>query len=51
MLKDTVVEVSWCGLDIVMGKAKHEKAAAVGFKRTPNYCGFFLDVITLPDRF
>lgn len=51
MLKDPVVEVSWSNMDIVMGKAKHEKAQAVGFKRTPNYCGFFLDVITLPEKF
>ncbi|MBJ2215790.1 MULTISPECIES: GNAT family N-acetyltransferase [Pseudomonas] len=51
MLKDPVVEISWSGMDIVMGKAKHEEAVAVGFKRTPNYCGFYLDVITLPDKF
>lgn len=51
MLKDPVVEVSWSGMDIVMGKAKHEKAVAVGFKRTPNCCGFYVDVITLPDNF
>lgn len=51
MLKDPVVEVSWSGIEIVMGKAKHEEAVAVGFKRTPNYCGFYLDVITLPDKF
>ncbi|MEN5315371.1 GNAT family N-acetyltransferase [Pseudomonas koreensis] len=31
MLKDPVVEVSWSGWDIVMGKAKHEEAVAVGF--------------------
>ncbi|QHD09772.1 GNAT family N-acetyltransferase [Pseudomonas sp. R76] len=51
MLKDPVVEVSWSGIEIVMGKAKHEEAIAIGFKRTPNYCGFYLDVITLPDKF
>ena len=51
MLKDPVVEVSWGGLDIVKGKAKHEQAAAVGFKRTPNYCGWYLDNIAIPEKF
>lgn len=51
MLKDPVIEVSWSGIDIVMDKAKHKKAEAAGFKRTPNYYGFFLDVITLPEKF
>ncbi|WP_047287252.1 GNAT family N-acetyltransferase [Pseudomonas protegens] len=47
ILKDPVVEVSWCGFDIVMGKAKHDVARAIGLTATPNCCGWYLDVITL----
>jgi GNAT superfamily N-acetyltransferase len=51
MLKDPVVEISWGGLDIIKGKAKHEQAAAAGFKRTPNECGWYLDLVTFPEKF
>lgn len=47
ILKDPVVEVSWGGFDIVKGKAKHAQARAIGFRDTPNSCGWYLDVITL----
>ncbi|MCF5691278.1 GNAT family N-acetyltransferase [Pseudomonas sp. PA-1-2A] len=47
ILRDPVVEVSWGPLDIVKGKVKHEQARAIGFKATPNCCGWYLDVITL----
>ena len=47
ILKDPVVEVSWGGFDIVKGKAKHDGARAIGFRATPNSCGWYLDVITL----
>lgn len=47
ILKDPVVEVSWGGFEIVKGKVKHEQARAIGFRATPNCCGWYLDVITL----
>ncbi|PWU32083.1 hypothetical protein DK254_00765 [Pseudomonas sp. RW407] len=46
-LGDQVVEVRWGGIEIYQGKAKHRGAAAIGFKPTPNGCGWYLDRITL----
>ncbi|WP_372438132.1 GNAT family N-acetyltransferase [Pseudomonas chlororaphis subsp. aureofaciens] len=48
MLRDPVVEICWGG-QIFMGKAKHQAAATIGLKRTPNHHGWYLDVINLPD--
>ncbi|AZC37076.1 GNAT family N-acetyltransferase [Pseudomonas chlororaphis] len=48
MLRDPVVEICWCG-QIFIGKAKHLEAATIGLKLTPNHCGWYLDVINLPD--
>jgi GNAT superfamily N-acetyltransferase len=49
ILLDPVVEIIWGGLDILKGKAKHSEAVAVGFKATPNDCGWYLDAIALPN--
>lgn len=43
---DAVVEVFW-GHQIFVGKAKHPAAKAVGFNRTPNYYGWYIDQIRL----
>lgn len=46
-LGDQVVEIDFGGNEIYRGKAKRTEAAAVGLKPTPNYCGWYLDVIYL----
>ncbi|UXJ50125.1 GNAT family N-acetyltransferase [Pseudomonas citronellolis] len=47
VLQDPVIEINWGGFEVFRGKAKHAEAAAIGIKPTPNFCGWYLDVITL----
>ncbi|MBW6123152.1 GNAT family N-acetyltransferase [Pseudomonas aeruginosa] len=46
-LGDQVVEIDFGGFEIYKDKAKRPEAAAIGLKPTPNFCGWYLDVITI----
>lgn len=46
-LGNLVVEIVWGGLDIYRGKVNDLGAEAIGFKTTPNCCGWYLDTIMI----